>query len=149
METHETRERALATALRERGQRATPQRLAIARVLTDLDRHVTAEHVHAEVSRRLPGVSLPTVYATLDLLEALGLARRVATEGGAVVYDPRTDEHHHLVCRSCGAIMDVDVAVDTAGVQAAALASGFRPDATQVVLRGLCADCAARPVSVG
>jgi len=87
----ETRESALATALRERGQRATPQRLAIARVLTDLDRHVTAEHVHAEVSARMPGVSLPTVYATLDLLEALGLARRVATEGGAVVYDPRTD----------------------------------------------------------
>ncbi len=99
----ETRESALATALRERGQRATPQRLAIARVLTDLDRHVTAEHVHAEVSARMPGVSLPTVYATLDLLEELGLARRVATEGGAVVYDPRTDEHHHLVCRGCGA----------------------------------------------
>ena len=116
----ETRESALATALRERGQRATPQRLAIARVLTDLDRHVTAEHVHAEVSARMPGVSLPTVYATLDLLEALGLARRVATEGGAVVYDPRTDEHHHLVCRGCGAIADVDAPVDTAGVLAAA-----------------------------
>jgi Fur family ferric uptake transcriptional regulator/Fur family peroxide stress response transcriptional regulator len=140
----ETRESALATALRERGQRATPQRLAIARVLTDLDRHVTAEHVHAEVSARMPGVSLPTVYATLDLLEALGLARRVATEGGAVVYDPRTDEHHHLVCRACGAIADVDAPVDTAGVLAAAAASGFGADASQVVLRGLCADCAAR-----
>ena len=143
----ETRESALATALRERGQRATPQRLAIARVLTDLDRHVTAEHVHAEVSARMPGVSLPTVYATLDLLEALGLARRVATEGGAVVYDPRTDEHHHLVCRGCGAIADVDAPVDTAGVLAAAAATGFRPDASQVVLRGLCADCAATIVS--
>jgi Fe2+ or Zn2+ uptake regulation protein len=138
----ETRETALATALRQRGQRATPQRLAIARVLTDLDRHVTAEHVHAEVSSRMPGVSLPTVYATLDLLEELGLARRVATEGGAVVYDPRTDEHHHLVCRGCGAILDVDAAVDIADVRAAALASGFQPDASQVVIRGLCAACA-------
>lgn len=141
------RESILVTALRERGQRATPQRLAIARVLTDLDRHVTAERVHAEVSTRMPGVSLPTVYATLDLLEELGLARRVATEGGAVVYDPRTDEHHHLVCRSCGAIADVDAPVDTAGVLAAALDAGFRPDASQVVLRGLCATCAAEPVS--
>lgn len=147
MDPTPTRDQTLATALRERGQRATPQRLAIAKVLTDLDRHVTAEHVHAEVSARMPGVSLPTVYATLDLLEELGLARRVATEGGAVVYDPRTDEHHHLVCRTCGAIMDVDVPVDTADVRAAAKATGFEPDATQVVLRGRCADCAARAIS--
>jgi Fe2+ or Zn2+ uptake regulation protein len=139
----ESRETALAGALRERGQRATPQRLAIARVLTDLERHVTAEHVHAEVSSRMPGVSLPTVYATLDLLEELGLARRVATEGGAVVYDPRTDEHHHLVCRACGAIADIDAPVDTEGVMAAAVVAGFRPDTSQVVLRGLCRDCAA------
>src|SRR5215211_1325961 len=140
----ETRESTLATALRERGQRATPQRLAIARVLTDLDQHVTAERVHAEVSSRMPGVSLPTVYATLDLLEELGLARRVATEGGAVVYDPRIDEHHHLVCRSCGAIADVDAAVDISTVRDAARATGFKPDASQVVVRGLCAECAAK-----
>ena len=140
----QNREIALAAALRERGQRSTPQRLAIARVLTDLDRHVTAERVHAEVSARMPGVSLPTVYATLDLLEELGLARRVATEGGAVVYDPRVDEHHHLVCRACGAIADVDAPVDTADVRAAARAAGFEPDASQVVVRGLCADCAAK-----
>jgi Fe2+ or Zn2+ uptake regulation protein len=140
----QNRETVLAAALRERGQRSTPQRLAIARVLTDLDRHVTAERVHAEVSARMPGVSLPTVYATLDLLEELGLARRVATEGGAVVYDPRVDEHHHLVCRSCGAIADVDVAVDISTVRAAARKTGFEPDASQVVVRGLCADCAAK-----
>jgi Fe2+ or Zn2+ uptake regulation protein len=140
----QNREIALAAALRERGQRSTPQRLAIARVLTDLDHHVTAERVHAEVSARMPGVSLPTVYATLDLLEELGLARRVATEGGAVVYDPRVDEHHHLVCRACGAIADIDAPVDTADVRAAARARGFEPDASQVVVRGLCADCAAK-----
>jgi Fe2+ or Zn2+ uptake regulation protein len=144
MSDMENRETALAAALRERGQRSTPQRLAIARVLTDLDRHVTAERVHAEVSARMPGVSLPTVYATLDLLEELGLARRVATEGGAVVYDPRIDEHHHLVCRSCGAIADVDAPVDISTVRAAARATGFQLDASQVVVRGLCADCAAK-----
>jgi Fe2+ or Zn2+ uptake regulation protein len=138
----QSRETALAVALRRRGQRSTPQRLAIARVLTDLDRHVTAERVHAEVSARMPGVSLPTVYATLELLEELGLVVRVATEGGAIVYDPRTDEHHHLVCRRCGAIADVDANVKPAAVIAAARAVGFAPDSAQVVLRGLCADCA-------
>jgi Fe2+ or Zn2+ uptake regulation protein len=136
------RETVLAAALRERGQRSTPQRLAIARVLTDLDRHVTAEVVHGEVSARMPGVSLPTVYATLELLEELSLVRRVATEGGAVVYDPRVDEHHHLVCRSCGKIADIDVPVDIAELRAAAKASGFAPEAAQVIIQGLCADCA-------
>jgi Fe2+ or Zn2+ uptake regulation protein len=131
----------LRAELRVRGQRTTPQRLAVHAALRELGRHATAEEVMQAASERLPQLSLPTVYATLDLLEELGLARRVATEGGAVVYDPRVDEHHHLVCRSCGAIADVDAPVDTADVRAAARATGFEPDASQVVVRGLCAEC--------
>ena len=136
-------ESSLAAALRERGQRVTPQRLMVARVLSDLDRHVTAEVVFDEVSRRMPGVSLPTVYATLDLLESIGLIRRVASERGAVVYDPRTDEHHHLVCRGCGAIDDVDAPIEADALLSAARSAGFAPDHAQVVVRGLCAECAA------
>jgi Fe2+ or Zn2+ uptake regulation protein len=135
-------ETSLAHALRERGQRVTPQRLMVARVVGDLDRHVSAEVVFGEVSRRMPGVSLPTVYATLELLESIGLIHRVATERGAVIYDPRTDQHHHLACRSCGAIVDVEGAVDADALLAAARSSGFAPDHAQVVVRGLCADCA-------
>ena len=135
-------ESSLAAALRERGQRVTPQRLMVARVLSDLDRHVTAEVVFDELGRRMPGVSLPTVYATLDLLETIGLIRRVASERGAVVYDPRTDAHHHLVCRGCGAIVDVDAPVEADALLSAARSAGFAPDHAQVVVRGLCADCA-------
>lgn len=134
-------ESSLATALRDRGQRVTPQRLMIARVVSDLDRHVTAETVFDEVSRRMPGVSLPTVYATLELLEAVGLINRVATERGAVVYDPRTDQHHHLACRRCGAIVDVEAPVEADALLAAARSTGFAPDHAQVVVRGLCAAC--------
>jgi Fe2+ or Zn2+ uptake regulation protein len=138
-----TMELAFTEALRERGQRVTPQRLVIARVLEEMQRHATAEVVFGEVGRRVPGVSLPTVYATLELLEELGLVRRVATEGGAVVYDPRTDEHHHLACRRCGAIIDVDADVEAGALLAAARGAGFTPDHTQVVIRGLCAECSA------
>ena len=138
-----TIETTLATALRDRGQRVTPQRLAVARVLERLDRHATAEIVFGEVSALMPGVSLPTVYATLDLLEELGLVHRVATEGGTVVYDARVDDHHHLVCRGCGAIVDVDAAVDVGALLSAARASGFEPGTAQVVVRGVCADCSA------
>jgi Fe2+ or Zn2+ uptake regulation protein len=138
----ETLETSLAATLRDRGQRVTPQRLMIARVVSDLDRHVTAEAVFDEVGRRLPGVSLPTVYATLELLESVGLIHRVATERGAVIYDPRTEQHHHLACRRCGKIADVEAPVEAAALLSAARAAGFAPDQAQVVVRGLCADCA-------
>ena len=134
-------ETSLAAALRERGQRVTPQRLMVARVLSDLDRHVTAEVVFDEVSRRMPGVSLPTVYATLDLLEGIGLVHRVASERGAVVYDPRTDAHHHLVCRRCGAT--VEVAGGAAETWAAEVARehGFSDVSHTIEIFGLCGEC--------
>src|ERR1700741_4671053 len=134
-------ENALSAALRERGQRVTPQRLVIARALEDMQKHATAQGGFSQVARRIPGVSLPTVYATLELLEELRLIRRVATEGGAVVFDPRADEHHHLACRRCGAIVDVDAVVGADALLDAARAAGFTPDDTQVVVRGLCAAC--------
>ena len=134
-------EQSLAGALRERGQRVTPQRLAIARALRELDRHVTADDVFDEVGRRMPGVSLPTVYATLELLEQLGLARRVEARTGAVVYDGRVDDHGHVVCRGCGAIADIDAPVDRDALVATARAAGFAAESADVVVRGLCASC--------
>src|SRR5215212_10284203 len=131
----------LSQVLRERGSRVTPQRLAIARTVRELDRHTTAETVFGRVSEQMPGVSLPTVYATLDLLEELGLVRRVPTEAGTAVYDPRTEDHHHLVCRTCGEIMDVDAPVDRGKLLSAARSLGFAADDAQVVVRGVCANC--------
>jgi Fe2+ or Zn2+ uptake regulation protein len=136
-------ETSLAAALRERGQRVTPQRLMVARVMSDLDRHVTAEVVFDEVSHRMPGVSLPTVYATLELFEDLGLVRRVSTGGSAALYDPRTDDHQHFVCRRCGAVADVEATVDAAALAGPARAAGLTVEGVEVVLRGLCADCRA------
>ena len=136
-------EDALAAALRERGQRVTPQRLAVARVMEGLAGHATAESVFRDVERQMPGVSLPTVYATLELLDGLGLIRRVATERGAVVYDARTSDHHHLACRRCGAMVDVEAPVEVGALLAAARLSGFTPDRADVVIRGLCGACAA------
>ena len=78
----------------------TPQRRVILRHVQRLHGHFTAEQLLAEVEPDLPGVSLPTVYATLDLLEEVGLVRRVVGLGGAEVYDSRPEPHHHLVCRS-------------------------------------------------
>jgi Fe2+ or Zn2+ uptake regulation protein len=133
----------LIERLRERGQRVTSQRLLLHRVLVELDRHVAAEEVLRAAESRLPNLSLPTVYATLDLLEELGAVRRLVTSGGAALYDPRAEDHHHLACRGCGAVVDVDGEFEVAPLIRAAQQAGARPEGVQVVLSGLCPSCAA------
>jgi Fe2+ or Zn2+ uptake regulation protein len=135
----------LVEALRSRGLRVTSPRLVIHRFLRERDRHLTAEEAHDAVAPQLPGISLPTVYATLELFEELGIVRRVPAGRGAVRYDPRSEPHHHRMCRRCGRVEDFD---GTPGLeralhaaQAGAEETGFRPDAAAVVLSGLCADC--------
>ena len=131
----------LMDALRERGQRVTSQRLLIHRAFRELDHHASAEDVLAAVSPRLPNVSLPTVYATLDLFRELGIARRVSAGRGAILYDPRSKPHHHLACRRCGKVEDLDAPIDVAPALRAAGRSGFVAEGAEVVLSGLCSDC--------
>jgi Fe2+ or Zn2+ uptake regulation protein len=136
-----TTEEQLTSALRERGMRVTPQRILIHRALQELGRHASAEDVLERASTRLPNPSLPTVYATLELLERLGIARRVAAGGGTALWDPRPEDHHHLACRSCGAVEDLDVEVSTQGALRAARRRGFRPDGSELIVSGLCRRC--------
>jgi Fe2+ or Zn2+ uptake regulation protein len=121
--------------------RVTPQRLAVHAALQDLGRHATAEEVLERVHGTVPGVSLPTVYAALELLADLGLALRVHA-GRAVRYDPRSDAHHHLVCSSCGAVTDLDATVELGPAIERARSLGARTAGAEVTVRGLCAECA-------
>lgn len=132
----------LTRALRERGLRVTAQRIVLHRTLHAVGRHATVEEVVREAGDRLPGVSVPTAYAVLDLLDDLGLARRVTVPGGPVLYDPRVDGHAHLVCGSCGAVSDVEAEVDAAGAVAAARRAGATVERFEMVLEGRCAACA-------
>src|SRR2546430_6564618 len=86
-------DQALIDLLRARGQRATSQRLVILRELRRRDRHASAEEIRAAISRELTGISVPTVYATLDLLVELGLARKLDVGAGAALFDGRTQPH--------------------------------------------------------
>ena len=137
----QTLDQELTDTLRARGQRVTSQRLVIHRVLHEFGTHATAEDVLAAVADRLPGVSLPTVYATLDLLEEIGVVQRVAVPGGPALFDPRTTPHHHFVCRECGRAQDVDAEVELAPVLRAAADRGLQARHAQVVITGLCATC--------
>jgi Fe2+ or Zn2+ uptake regulation protein len=137
----------LAELLRERGLRATSQRVVMHRLLRDRDRHVSAEELLSEASERLPGVSLPTVYATLELFEELGIVRRVNGGGGTLLWDTRSDAHGHMICSRCGRIDDMNVSLDLDRARRSAARSGFEPDRAEVVVSGLCPSCAraARP----
>ena len=106
--------------LHSRGQRSTPQRHVILRELRRRSHHATADEIRTAVRDELPGVSTPTVYATLELLVELGLARRIDTGLGAALYDGRTEPHQHIVCRRCGRVDDLDVEMQTAPLMRAA-----------------------------
>jgi Fe2+ or Zn2+ uptake regulation protein len=136
----------LVSQLRGRRLRVTPQRIVIHRALCGEAQHMTAEQVLAAVSDLLPGTSLPTVYSTLELLETLGLVRRVGTGNGAVVFDSRVEPHAHTVCRRCGAMADLDGTAAPDDALARAGATGFVPDHAQLVVWGLCASCATAAV---
>jgi Fe2+ or Zn2+ uptake regulation protein len=137
----------LIRELRGRGLRVTSQRIVIHRALCSQTQHMTAEQVLDKVSDVLPGISLPTVYATLELLEGLGLVRRFGTGSGAVLFDSRVEPHAHTVCRRCGATADLDGGPLSEQVVERAAETGFVPDHTQLVVWGLCAGCAAADAS--
>jgi Fe2+ or Zn2+ uptake regulation protein len=134
----------LETALRAGGHRVTSQRLVLHRVLDELGRHASAEEIARASAERLPGLSLPTVYATLELYEGLGLVRRVDAGGPAALYDPRPDPHAHFACRVCGAVTDLEDGGDPGPAESAARAAGAEPERVDVVVRGVCAACRAR-----
>jgi Fe2+ or Zn2+ uptake regulation protein len=134
----------LIQTLRAHGHRVTAPRLTVYRHLRAHDDHLTAEQVHTDLVARIPSLSPATVYATLDLLAELGLIRRMSTPRGVALFDTRIGTHHHLLCRSCDAIIDVEAPISTATAQAAAAAVGFTVEHSELQMTGLCSACAAR-----
>jgi len=132
----------LTDALRRSGHRVTSQRVILHRALRELDRHTSAEDVRRAATDRLPHLSLPTVYAALELFERLGLVRRIDAGTGTVLYDARREEHHHFACRGCGRVIDVDASPDLAVAADAARSAGLTVEGAQVLLTGLCDRCA-------
>lgn len=98
----------LGQVCRREGLRITNPRLEIFRAMLQADHHVTAEDVYRGVRRRLPRVSMNTVYQTLTLFQRLGLLDLAPAPDGIRRFDPNTSPHHHLVCTVCGQIEDFD-----------------------------------------
>ena len=131
----------LTTAFRDRGLRVTPQRQAIFRILYGSERHPTAEWVYEAARSEMPTISLKTVYQTLNDLAAMGELQQLHLGPGSARFDPNGDPHHHLVCESCGAVVDLHTDFTDLRVPAG-LGRGFLVSSTEVVFRGRCAECA-------
>lgn len=134
----------LTEAFRSRGLKVTPQRQLIFRLLESNTTHPTAEALFAVASAQMPGISLRTVYQTLNDLAEMGELQMLDLGTGAARFDPNLDDHHHLVCEICAEIRDVHVPgadrlTPTGGTQ------GFAVTAAQVVFRGRCAQCRVSP----
>jgi Fur family ferric uptake transcriptional regulator len=134
----------LEVALRGAALRVTRPRLAVLAVLRE-HAHATTDEVLGAVRERLPEVSHQAVYDVLRALTATGLVRRIEPQGSVARYEVRVgDNHHHLVCRSCGVIADVDCAVGEAPCLTPSEHLGFVVDEAEVIYWGTCPSCTTR-----
>ena len=138
-----------ADLLRQHGVQVTAQRLAVLRAVSHRP-HGTADDVAESVRAEIGAISRQAVYDALGILAANGLVRRIQPAGSPARYEDRVgDNHHHLICRVCGVMVDVDCAAGARPCLNAADDSGYEIDEAEVVFWGRCPDCLGNAASGG
>jgi Fur family transcriptional regulator, stress-responsive regulator len=131
----------LSAALRTVGLRVTASRLAVLSAVAEGD-HLTADQVASTVRSRVGTISTQAVYDVLGALTRAGLTRRIEPAGSPARYETRVgDNHHHIVCRICGAVSDVDCVIGEPPCVFPADSSGYLIDEAEVTFWGLCPTC--------
>jgi Fur family transcriptional regulator, stress-responsive regulator len=126
---------------RDRGIHVTAQRLAVMRAVA-AQPHITADAVMEAVRSDIGSISRQSVYDALNLLVDEGLVQRIQPEGSPALFEDRVnDNHHHLMCRGCGVVVDIDCIVGAAPCLHAADSAGFQVDEAQVTFLGTCTSC--------
>ena len=129
--------------LRRHGLQVTAQRLAVLRAVSCRP-HSTADDIDKIVRAEIGAISRQAVYDALGILTDKGLLRRIQPAGSPARYEDRVgDNHHHLICRTCGRMVDVDCAVGDTPCLTAADDSAYEIDEAEVVYWGRCPDCVA------
>ena len=129
--------------LRQRGIQITAQRLAVLRAVSRQP-HITAEAVAQMARSEIGAISLQSVYDALAVLVAEGLIRRIQPAGSPARFEDRVgDNHHHLICRICGRVVDIDCAIGSAPCLEALDDKGYEIDEAEVAYWGRCPDCLA------
>ncbi len=140
-EKHSERAEALRRELAARGAHLTRQREVVFDYLSGVEHHPTAEEVYLAVKRKLPRISLATVYKNLEKLVECGAATKLAYGDAAARYDIRTDHHYHTRCLSCGSVRDFDSARGVELLRQLAPAEGFTVKDYRLELLGHCRKC--------
>lgn len=136
-----------AEALRSAALRVTRPRMAVLQAV-EQHPHADTELIIRAAREALPDISRQTVYDALNALTATGLVRRIQPAGSVARYETRVgDNHHHMVCRACGVIADVDCAIGDAPCLTASDDLGFDVDEAEVTYWGLCPECTASRLS--
>jgi Fur family ferric uptake transcriptional regulator len=137
----------IAEELRGAGFRVTAARVALLATVRHGD-HLGVEEIAAGVRERVGHITLQAVYDALNAFNTAGLVRRIEPAGSPARFEGRIgDNHHHVICRSCGAIADVDCAVGEAPCLDASDDHGFTIDEAEVIYWGLCSACSTTPNS--
>jgi Fur family transcriptional regulator, stress-responsive regulator len=130
-----------ADALRDRGLRVTAQRVAVLRAVSG-EPHTTADAVAENVRTEIGTISVQAVYNALGILVDADLIRRIQPSGSPARFEARVgDNHHHVICRLCGLMADVDCAVGSAPCLTAVDDMGYRIDEAEVIYWGRCSTC--------
>ena len=127
-------------ALKEAGLQVTAQRLAVYRAV-QAKPHATADEICLAVRTELGVISRQAVYDALNAMVVHGILRRIQPAGSAARYEHRVDNHHHLACRECGCLIDINCAVGEAPCLTADYDHGFIIDEAEVTYWGLCPNC--------
>lgn len=138
---NKTTQPAYEETISHNGHRLTPQRREVYNVLLEDRNHPTATEVFIKAKKRVPTISLATVYNCLETLVECGLAKQVNVEREATRYCPNLSEHGHFVCDSCGIVSDIPVAKGGALTQFLKVPTGFSVNHSEITLRGTCPAC--------
>jgi len=128
----------LIERLRSKGITITPQRMAIIEFLKKSMNHPSADEIYNAVKRKYPSVSPATVYATLELLTEIGEIQELHIKGDKANYDPIPTRHHHLLCKKCGRIIDVEIECPIIKKK---MINGHKVETIQAYLYGICSEC--------
>ncbi len=129
--------------LKENGVTLTPQRMAVTEFLSRSRNHPTVDEIHRNIQRRYPTMSVATVYSTLKLLKELGEIQELSIrKRGKACFDPNPGLHHHLLCRKCGKILDIDFNhPSNCPIMAKESIDGCKVEEVQAYLYGICPEC--------
>jgi len=129
--------------LKENRVTLTPQRMAVTEFLSRSKNHPTVDEIHRAIQKRYPTMSVATVYSTLKLLKELGEIQELSIrKRGKACFDPNPNIHHHLLCRKCGKIVNIEIDYPkNCPIIQKEIVNGCKVEEIQAYLYGICSEC--------